>query len=288
LSLTRRIPSLLTLGVATLAFVGLGGCLRKDTTESLELASYGDDSLQTEANLESIAQSFVGGTGAKITFQSAAQLSPPLSAGGVRPADTVSNPAGGFYQPAGCLVEDSTPSKETATFTFNDCTGPFGLVHLTGVVDASWKIDGTSHATITLTSKDFKVNDATITTWTANADVTASGDARTMVWSAKLDGTTGAGRAFSRSNDKTIGWTVGGSCLTIDGTSTGTVTGLDLETTITSYSRCTGACPAAGSEVTVRDLTTGQSIDLTYLGGSKAQFTSVSGSVTDLGVACLL
>jgi hypothetical protein len=79
---------------------------------------------------------------------------------------------------------------------------------------------------------------------------------------------------------------VGGSCLTINGTSTGTVTGLDLQTTVTNYSRCQNACPAAGSDITVEDVTTGATVDLKYLGGSEAQFTSIRGAVTEFSVAC--
>jgi hypothetical protein len=260
-----RFADLAVLSLASAVAVAAGGCAGKGALESAELAAYGDDSIQTESNLDSVTQSFVGGSGAQIV---------------VEPT------AGGFFQPSGCLVEDITPSSDKATYTFNDCTGPWGLVHLTGVVDATWTQTSDSELDLVLTSSDFKINAATITTWSAHADVTAHGEARTMTWSASLAGTTGGGRPFTRQNDKTLSWTAGGSCLSINGTSTGTITGLDLETKLEGYSRCVGACPASGSEVTIEDVTTGATVDLKYLSAGQAQFTSTRGAVTDFAVAC--
>lgn len=269
------------ISLASIAAAAPAGCAR-GALESAELAAYGDDSVQTESNIEAMAQSFVGGSGSSLTVQS---LGSAPGASGIRPLGIVKNPAGGFYT-AGCLVEDILSSDASATFTFSNCTGPYGLVQLSGVVKVTWTEVSATELDLVFTSSNFKVNQATISSWTANARVTSQGEKRTMDWSAQLEGTTGGGRAFTRSNDKTIQWTAGASCLTINGTSTGTVTGLDLKTTVTSYSRCENACPAAGSDITIEDLTTGATVDLEYLGGSEAQFTSVRGATTDFAVAC--
>jgi hypothetical protein len=262
--------SLSVVSLAALVSVAQAGCAR-GAAESAELAAYGDDSVQTESNLEAMGQSLVGKSSdsSKLSVQSL----------------VAKNPGGGFYT-AGCIVEDILAAKADATVTFTNCTGPWGLVQLNGVVKVTWNEVSATELDLVLSATDFKVNQATITTWTANAKVTSQGDQLTMDWSAHLDGTTGGGRAFTRTNDKTIQWTVGGSCLTINGTSTGTVTGLDLQTTVTNYSRCQNACPAAGSDITVEDVTTGATVDLKYLGGSEAQFTSIRGAVTEFSVAC--
>jgi hypothetical protein len=273
--------------LSTSAFaLSAAGCAAAGAAQSEDLAAYGDDSIETESNLESVGQSFVGSTNGRVGIQSAASLTATAPHAGIQVADIVSDPAGGFFEPAGCLVEDQSPATESATYTFTDCSGPHGLLHLTGVVHATWSSASSDAISIVLSASDFKVNDATVTSWSANATVTADGDSRSMAWSAKLSGTTGAGRAFVRSNDKTIGWTVGGSCLSISGTSTGTISGLDLQTTLTSYSRCEGTCPAAGSNVRIEDVTTGASIDLQYLGGAQAAFTGLRGATTDITLAC--
>jgi hypothetical protein len=259
------VPTLAASSLAAFSLVLAAGCIAKSSAvQTTELAAYGDDDLQTETNVEAFAQGVVAGSGTVVAV----------------------NPADGFFQPSGCLVADVTASQSSATFTFTDCTGPFGLVHLTGIVDATWTGGGSSPLDVTFNSTNFKVNSATVTSWTAKATVTPSGNDRTMVWSATLAGTTGAGRAFARTNHKTLTWTVGGTCLTIAGQSTGTVTGLDLQTTLVNYQLCDGACPVSGSEVTVEDVTTGANIDLKYLTGGEAQFTAVDGKVTDFPVVC--
>jgi hypothetical protein len=277
--------SLLTAHVGAFSVLGMVGCAASDAGSSTELAAAGADGADTEADLESLGQSFVGGS-SSLSIQSASALSPSLAAGGLKAEGIVSNPAGGFYQPAGCLVEDSDTIARTATYTFTDCTGPFGLVQLNGVVSVSWSVSSADTLNLKLSSENFKVNAATITSWNASAVITSSGDGRDMTWSASLAGTTGSGRAFTRTNDKDIKWTVGQSCIDIGGSSQGTISGLDLETTITSYSRCEGSCPAAGSEINVKDVTNGDSVDVKYLGGDRAQFTSIKGTETDLTLFC--
>jgi hypothetical protein len=276
----------LTTHIGLASAIMLSGCAGSPETATAEIAAAGADDVDTEADSESMAQSFVGGDSETLSLQSVGALNPSVGAGGLHAEGIVSNPAGGFFQPAGCLSEVSDLATQTNTYTFSDCTGPFGLVHLTGVVTVVWSQASADTLNLELSSKNFEINRATVTSWNATAAIKADGDSRTMQWAASLTGTTKSGRAFSRTNAKTISWTVGGSCISISGSSQGTITGLDLDTTITNYSRCEGSCPAAGSEVHIEDVKNGESIDLKYLGGDSAQFTSVDGTVTDLPLFC--
>src|SRR5262249_29562189 len=64
-----------------------------------------------------------------------------------------------FWQPSGCVT--ASASGTTVTYTLNDCTGPFGLVHVSGtvVVTYSLALDGIhAHAT----ANDLMVNGASI------------------------------------------------------------------------------------------------------------------------------
>jgi hypothetical protein len=280
--------SALTTQLGIASALGVIGCAATPDSSS-DLASAGADGEDTEADTESLAQSFVGtsgSSGSSLGLQSADELNPKLGGQGLEVQGIVSNPAGGFYQPPGCLVENSDSATKTNTYTFSDCTGPFGLLHLTGVVTAVWSVASGDTLDVTLSASNFQVNKATLSSWNANATITANGSSRDMVWSASLSGTTGSGRAFSRTNNKNISWTVGEPCLAISGTSQGTITGLDLRTVITSYSRCEGSCPAAGSEIQVTDVSNGDSVAVKYLGGAEAQFTGVNGTVTDIPLLC--
>ena len=78
-----------------------------------------------------------------------------------------------------------------------------------------------------------------------------------MVWNAQLSGTTARGRTFTRTNDKTIDWTVGQPCVTVAGESDGTILGVELKTTIVSFSRCAAECPQSGSEIKVENVKNG-------------------------------
>jgi hypothetical protein len=251
---------------------------------SSDLATAGADGQDTESNLESMGQSFVGSSSGGLAVQSAELLSP--RGGELTPAGNWTNPAGGFYHPAGCLTASSDDATKTVTYVFNDCTGPLGLVHLTGTVTVVWSSSGATNLQLVYSAQGFKINQATINNWNATAVITANGNDRDMTWTASLAGVTGSGRNFNRTNNKDLKWTVGQPCLAISGSSDGTLTGKHLVTTITNYQRCVDSCPAANSEINVKDVDNGESVDIKFLGGAKAQFTAVDGTVTDIPLLC--
>jgi hypothetical protein len=227
----------------------------------------------TESDVESLGTSFVSSDGQSLSTQS-------LNVEGVT---TVANP-GFWFQPAGCLQVTTDTATQTVTYVFNGCTGPLGLVELTGSLTAVWQA-AVGALTVDFSAQNFHVNRATISDWQATAVVTTNGNERTMTWNAQLSGRTGRGRDFSRTNQKTVTWTVGGSCLGVSGESTGNILGARLQTTITSWQRCADSCPDAGSEVQVKNLGNGDFIDIKYLGGSTAQLT-INDRTDTIGLAC--
>ena len=72
-----------------------------------------------------------------------------------------------------------------------------------------------------------------------------------------------------RTNDKTIDWTVGQPCVTVSGQSDGTILGVELKTTIDSFSRCAAECPQGGSEISVENVDSGSTVDIKYSGGPR-------------------
>jgi hypothetical protein len=240
-----------------------------------------EDVAGTESDVESLGTSLLSSNGQSVATAST------RGAGALRPLDnttTSSNGPGSWFQPAGCVQSTIDTTTSTATYVFHACTGPLGLVELDGTVDLTWTAAAGS-LTLNYSAQGFKINRATIDSWKATAVVTASGSARHMTWSAQLSGTTGRGRAFTRTNDKTLDWTVGQPCITVSGQSDGTVLGVELKTTIDSFSRCAAECPQAGSEITVQNVRSGDTIDIRYSGGADAVLT-VNGRSTDIGLAC--
>jgi len=265
--------SVLALAIGASACVAKSSSLARDTSGA-------EDVNATESDIEALGSSFIGQSGQSIAtaaFEGGGDIR--LLAG----TTTVGNP-GFWFQPAGCLQVTVDASSQQATYVFSRCTGPLGLARLDGTVTVSWQVTS-STLTLTYAAQGFRIDGATITSWTASAVVTAAGDARNMQWSAELSGTTAGGRQFVRQNQKDLEWMVGQPCLSVSGQSDGTISGAHLVTTITRYERCADACPAAGSEILVQNADTGGSIDIVYQGGPEAVLT-VNGKSTTIGLSC--
>lgn len=265
------------LGISILA----SACAIRDKSSLASDTSGAEDVAGTESDTEALASSFVNSSGDGVTTMSLAPGESGIHLAG--DTSTVGNP-GFWFQPAGCEQTTVDPSGQSATLVFNGCTGPLGLVELTGTVSLSWQT-ASNQVTLDFSAQDFKINRATIDSWQATAVVTSSGDQRTMTWNATLSGTTGRGRSFSRTNQKTVQWTTGVACIEATGQSTGTILGAKLQTTVTSWKRCADSCPQAGSEIQVKNLTNGDDIDIKYLGGATANLT-LDGKTEEIGLAC--
>jgi hypothetical protein len=261
-----------------------------------------EDVTETESNVEALGVSFVGSDGQSVAMASVAATAP--------------GDPGFFLQPTGCVQVTADALTHQATYVFSDCTGPLGLVHLDGTITVGWTLQ-VSPVTLTLNyaTQNFKINGATITSWQATAVITeplttvvdaglaaldgaaavldagvatsvdAGVSAREMTWNATLSGTTASGRPFVRKTTKGLKWTVGQACLSVSGTSDGTISGANIQTTITNFDRCASACPQAGSEISVTNVDNGDSIDIQYDGGPAALLT-INGKSTTIALLC--
>ena len=267
-----------------LALAVLATCVAACAAKPSSLASDtsgAEDVNGTESDVESLGSSFVGNDGQSVVTTSA--FTPGAGEIQIQGGTTIANP-GFWFQPAGCEQTTVDTASQKATYVFDACTGPLGLVSLTGTIDVSWqKADG--QVTLDFSSQGFQINSATISSWQATAVVTADGNARTMNWSAQLSGTTGRGRTFSRTNQKVIQWSVGVPCISVTGQSTGDILKAELQTTVTSWKRCADSCPEAGSAISVKDLGNGEQLQISYLGGPEADL-SIDGKSVEIGLAC--
>lgn len=240
-------------------------------------ATIGAETSGVEANVESLGASFVG-SGADDDHALAvyaAGLGGTLP--GARPEDA-GDDAKKIFSPDGCLTVTVDAAQHSATYAFDGCRGPYGLVTLTGTVTASYVISTANSASFSFSASKFQINGATVD-WSASANVTWDGTKRTMDWQGSITGTTKSGRTFDRVNTKSYAWDTSTQCLTANGSSDGTITGDELKITLKDFTICAGACPQAGSEVNVADVTTGKDYDLTY-GDGNATYTGPRGAVT--------
>src|SRR5262249_9125273 len=159
------------------------------------------------------------------------------------------------YVPAGCLTVTNDTASQTVTYAFNGCSGPYGLLNVTGTIKVTYASPSATQLVLTFSAAGLKVNRATVD-WTAKADIVANAARRRdMPGGASLNGVTARGRTFSRKNEKSLRWTVGGQCIEVNGSSDGTVGDRGVHTDVINYSRCRGECPAAGSEIRVTNTT---------------------------------
>src|SRR5262249_2346911 len=129
--------------------VALGsGCASKnnDTSSDPSAVDEGSDANQSESDTESMATSFIGGDGHGGRLATGHELSPMM--GGELQLDNVGDAAKAFYKPAGCLVVTDDTANLKATYKFADCTGPYGLVHITGEVDVTYSSSAANQLTV--------------------------------------------------------------------------------------------------------------------------------------------
>ena len=157
---------------------------------------------------------------------------------------------GARLQPAGCF--SATVSGATVTYSFNECTGPHGMVHLTGTLDVTYSYSAAGvHAHIAAT--DFHVNQSTLTI-VADATYLDTGSEKTLTVSTDGSGTGPLGHSFSHQGSYTITWT--GTCHTLSGSWSTTADRFSRSTTVSDLSRCEGFCPSGSFSHTFRGGTT--------------------------------
>jgi hypothetical protein len=265
---------------ATFVACLVSACALKTTSDSNESVSGGSDAQETEGNVEALSSAFVGGTG---TGSGMLASSSDLVSGDQSPQG-LGDAAKSFFQPSGCLTVTDDTTTKTASYVFANCSGPYGINHVSGTVTVTYSSSAPTQLTLNYAATGLKINAATID-WTAKADITANGSARDMVWAGHFTGTTGRGRAFERTNNKDIKWTVGVPCVSVSGTSDGTVTGKELKTTIKSWNQCAHSCPEAGSEISIIDVAANQTYDVKY-DANDAVYTGPAGKPYTFTPAC--
>lgn len=242
-----------THAVALMTIVACGGSDPPPIVTNAEAAA------TVEASLAKLATSFIGGdaTGAMT----------------IAPASDA------------CVTSSAEPPQQTSgttTYHFASCHG------VTGDVTVAWSTEGpTFHADVS--ASNLVLAGTNVASWSASADVTASGSRRTMIWQSSASGSIdarGAVRAFSRDVDATISWTLGDTCVDVDGQASGAMDVFHLATRTTSFVACDTACPSPGSALRADDVDhPGVFVRVLY-GQGTATYTNERSETFDFVPAC--
>jgi hypothetical protein len=254
-----------TLALA-LAVVTAPACSRMDADE--EAASEAADSTEVTQNEAALVAS---GADDAATSLTAADLAAAASAR-----------AGARFQPTGCAAV--TVSGTTVTTTLNDCTGRFGLLHVTGTVVSVFS-DAADGVHVATTAHALAVNRATLDI-DATATITESAGVRTLVVTTNGSGTGPRGHTFTRTGSYTVTRDLATSCITLDGQWQLGVAGASRTTTVSGVGRCdNGMCPEAGGTI-VHTGFRGRTVTLTFNGTAVAGWSSSTGRSGTIDLTC--
>jgi len=255
----------LTYLACVLAGVAGAGCGRLDADEAA--ASEAADSTEITQNEAALVAAGADDGSAPLT---AAAL-----AGGAEAR------AAARFQPAGCATV--SVAGTTVTTTLQDCTGRFGLVHVTGTL-VSVFTDAAGGVQVVTTAQGLAVNHAVIDI-DATATITEQAGVRTLVVSTHGSGTGPRGHAFTRDGSYTVVRDLATSCISLEGQWQLSAAGLSRTTSVSGLARCDGMCPAAGGTI-VHTGFRGRTVTLTFDGSAVADWSSTTGRSGTIDLTC--
>jgi len=186
-----------------------------------------------------------------------------------------------FWQPAGCVV--ATQTNNVVSYKFSDCTGPYGLVHVTGTVVVTYTADSAGiHASAATTG--LLINGATMNA-TSNATYTVNGTAKKLVVQTQGSGTGAFGNAINRNGGYTLTWDDASMCGTLDG-AWSTMIGSDTwSTSIANYAQCKAHCPSSGTLSHTGGISK-LTVTVTFDGSAAAKWSTSRGRSGTIALFC--
>ena len=185
------------------------------------------------------------------------------------------------FLPSSCVVAVQAGPK--VTYTLTNCTGPFGLVTVSGTLVATYSRTNSGAVQAVITGTGLKANKSTIDV-NATVIATKSGSTKSADVTSSASGTGPRGIALSRDGQYTVTYDSETSCATVNGSWKTDVGSRSSSTTVTNYARCKGACPTSGT--IVHDTPRNTSVTVTYSGAETAAWSTSAGRSGTVNLAC--
>ena len=254
--------------VALIALLGsslLTGCIKKDDSSEDSAASAVDSSDGVSAEGNTMMAAVDGSDMASLGAVTSEQVT----------AAIVANVAL-RWTPSTCATVTSSGSN--ITIKYNDCTGPRGLVHVTGELDLAVSVSLAGVISVHGTATNLQVNNAVLTI-DADATYEVSGTDHTLTVMTMGSGTGPRGNAIEHDGNYTVTWDTTSQCGSIDGTWSTEIGSADRGNDV-NLSKCAGSCPTG---TVTHNFLAGASVTVTFDGSDIATWsasTGASGSVT--------
>lgn len=198
--------------------------------------------------------------------------------------EAAQRPMVGLY-PEGCAVKTQTGAR--VHVEFNACTGPFGRMHLSGGIDATFTSCQGGKANVTVQDSGNLTRNGRSMTYRATAVIAYQDTSRDVDWKANWDSTTARGRHVVNNSDLGIVIDTTTDCLSIAGTTEGHVDWFAFGSNIDGLSVCPDKCPSAGTIEVHRDSLRGEkTIQIRFDGTDVAKVTGSNGRHFTVPMIC--
>ena len=254
------------------SLLGSAACVRGQSggnTDSAESAVDSSDSVSSEGDL--VAANVDGASTTGLTALTSDQLALAI----------VANIHAKW--PNACA--QVTANGSDITVVYNDCSGPRGLVHVTGTLDLAISLSATGAVEIHATGTGVEVNNATLDI-DADAIYTISGSTRSLAVTSKGTGTGPRGNEIDHEGNYTLTWDPSTTCGSIAGhwqTDFTSANASAERSNDISLSKCVGACPTG---TLTHHYVLGASVTVTFDGTSTAKWTTSGGLSGSVALAC--
>ncbi|HEU4734311.1 MAG TPA: hypothetical protein VFT22_40745 [Kofleriaceae bacterium] len=186
------------------------------------------------------------------------------------------------YQPSGCVtITPGAPGPATLQAAFHDCTGPRGLLHVSGELDLAISVSTAGAVIVHGTSNDLHVNGASLDI-DATGTYATNGTSHSLTVTTSGTGTGPRGLAVDHEGSYTLTWDPTSQCRTLDG-SWSTELGLRTRSNTVDISRCAGGCPTGSIAHTFFG---GNTLTVTFDGSATATWTVSTGASGTVALDC--
>jgi len=173
-----------------------------------------------------------------------------------------------------------TPNGANLTITFTDCTGPRGLLHVSGALDVAITVSDTA-ITAHATSNDMQINRANLVI-DATATYAVNGTTKTLTVETNGSGTGPRGNEIEHQGNYTVTWDTASQCRSIDGMWQ-TDLGDRERSNEVNLSRCNGGCPTG---TLTHHFLAGASLTITFDGTATATWSASNGKSGTVALSC--
>jgi hypothetical protein len=179
----------------------------------------------------------------------------------------------------GCATVSATGGN--VVVHYNDCTGPRGLIHVTGELDLTISVDASGTITVHATSSDLQVNRADLVI-DATATYEVTGSEHTLTVSTNGSGTGPRGNAIEHQGNYTVEWDSTSMCGSLMGTWHTDLGALERANDV-NLTRCVNACP---SGTMTHHFLGGASLTVTFDGTNVATWSASTGASGTVNLLC--